>query len=232
VELPESFEWCQHSKKVWKSVLSEFAGREDVRYLEIGTYHGGSLHWMLDEVLTHPTASATAIDPFDEAYRPEFLRLLNDRKDRSKVRAIAGRSQKVLFYLVNKQFDIIYIDGDHRAIGAMTDMVLSWQLLRPGGVMIMDDFKWNSHWPAKMRPNKAIKAFLDIFENEIEVLFEDWQVIVKKAPAESHPLSWSTSSLGAYHYDWENKAIIGQGRNRPLGRWRRLIVEPFFRWFA
>ena len=38
--------------------------------------------------------------------------------------------------------DLVYLDGDHSARAFRTDLDLYWDLLRPGGVIIGDDFDW------------------------------------------------------------------------------------------
>jgi predicted O-methyltransferase YrrM len=38
--------------------------------------------------------------------------------------------------------DLIYLDGDHTARGFRADLELYWEMLRPGGCLIGDDFDW------------------------------------------------------------------------------------------
>ncbi len=38
--------------------------------------------------------------------------------------------------------DLIYLDGDHTARGFRADLELYWEILRPGGCLIGDDFDW------------------------------------------------------------------------------------------
>jgi predicted O-methyltransferase YrrM len=38
--------------------------------------------------------------------------------------------------------DLIYVDGDHTSRGFRTDLELYWDILRPGGALIGDDFDW------------------------------------------------------------------------------------------
>ena len=40
--------------------------------------------------------------------------------------------------------DLVYLDGDHSERGFRADMDLYWDLTRPGGVVIGDDFDWES----------------------------------------------------------------------------------------
>lgn len=47
-------------------------------------------------------------------------------------------------YLASKgvMADIIYVDAGHEYESVLLDLRLYWSLLRPGGVMIMDDYRW------------------------------------------------------------------------------------------
>lgn len=38
--------------------------------------------------------------------------------------------------------DLIYLDGDHTTRGVRADLELYWEILRPGGVLLGDDFDW------------------------------------------------------------------------------------------
>jgi hypothetical protein len=42
-------------------------------------------------------------------------------------------------------FDFIYIDGSHMRVDVLLDAVLAWQLLKPGGFMVLDDYEWNEY---------------------------------------------------------------------------------------
>ena len=39
-------------------------------------------------------------------------------------------------------FDLVFVDGSHQATDVLTDAVISFQLLRLGGLMIFDDYLW------------------------------------------------------------------------------------------
>ena len=56
----------------------------------------------------------------------------------------------------------------------LTDAVLAWDLLRPGGVIIFDDYLWELEKPRTQRPKLAI------FHNEFRVRAKAYQVIVEK----------------------------------------------------
>ena len=46
------------------------------------------------------------------------------------------------FIMKNVQVDIIYIDAGHEYEAVLLDIQLYWKLLKKGGVMIFDDWKW------------------------------------------------------------------------------------------
>ena len=61
------------------------------------------------------------------------------------------------------------------------DSLLSWPLLRCGGILIWDDYLLRPAKPLRQRPQQAIDAFLQWHEDELKLLHKDFQVIVEKA---------------------------------------------------
>jgi hypothetical protein len=59
----------------------------------------------------------------------------------------------------------------------LRDAVQSWDLLKVGGIMIFDDYGYET--PIE-KPKDAIDPFLAIFSNCIEVLEKGWQVLLRK----------------------------------------------------
>jgi predicted O-methyltransferase YrrM len=90
----------------------------------------------------------------------------------------------------NEEFDIIYIDGSHRAKDVLQDSVLAWPLLRPGGILIWDDYQWcpdDPKYPTWDVPGPSIDAFLAAYRRELTQLEESprmhhhgWQIAVQK----------------------------------------------------
>jgi predicted O-methyltransferase YrrM len=93
---------------------------------------------------------------------------------------IKGRSQITLKTLPLESYDIVYIDGSHAAPDVLADAVLSWSLLKKGGIMIFDDYMLDWELPPQDRPKIAIEAFLRIHKNELQKLHQGYQIIVKK----------------------------------------------------
>ena len=165
----------------WREMLKPFQGQPNVHYLEIGVFEGRSALWMLENILTHPTSKITCLDVFSR--KDAYKRLLSNLKLSGfshKVTMIKGRSQETLKTLPLESFDIVYIDGSHTAPDVLADAVLSWSVLKKGGVMIFDDYLWEWDRPPQDRPKIAIEAFLRIHKNELKKLHQGYQIIIKK----------------------------------------------------
>jgi predicted O-methyltransferase YrrM len=174
-------DWFTMRIPKWREILKPFDGQPDIHYLEIGVLEGGSALWMLENILTHPTARITCLDVFTAKKTYErFLSnmILSGFLDKTKI--IQGRSQRTLRSLPSDSYDIVYIDGSHTAPDVIEDAVLSWDLLKKGGIMIFDDYMWEWKLPPQDRPKIAIESFLKIYKKELEVLHMEYQVIVKK----------------------------------------------------
>jgi len=167
----------------WEKVLGTLKGKPDIHYLEIGVNEGRSAIWVLENILTHPTAKLTGIDLFPEGteFKEKYLNNLKLSGYAHKANTITGFSQIKLRTLPLNSFDIIYIDGDHRAAGVLADAVLSWDLLKPGGILIFDDYQWlDKNLPEELRPAIAIDSFITANRNSLEIVHRDYQMIIKK----------------------------------------------------
>lgn len=166
---------------VWKKVLSNFEGQPNIDYLEIGVYEGGSLLWLLENILTHPTSTATAIEPF---VKGNLLTNLKMSGLKHKVEIIEGYSQIELKNLPSSSFDIIYVDGDHHYTATLTDAILSWPLLKTGGILIFDDYghlcKDVDFCYPDDKPKEAIDNFVSRYSNYVDIIHVGYQFIIRK----------------------------------------------------
>ena len=136
--------WFEHNIPHWREWLGAFAGRAGLRALEIGSFEGRSTLWLCENILTAPDARIDCVDFFqaDPVYGDYHARFVeNTAAHRAKIREYAGDSFRMLKQ-VEGPYDIVYIDGWHSAFGAMSDGVMTWPLLKVGGVMIFDDYLW------------------------------------------------------------------------------------------
>src|SRR5579864_5528568 len=161
-------DWFTSNIPNWTSLLAELRGQPGVRALEVGSFEGRSACWLLENILTGPGARLDCVDNFTAAveknigFQAEGIR---DRFDANiapwleRVTVHAGNSGDVLRGLTDT-YDFIYIDGSHLAPDVLLDAVLSWRLLKAGGIMIFDDFLWNLLPRPEQQPGTAIRSFL------------------------------------------------------------------------
>jgi predicted O-methyltransferase YrrM len=187
--------------KNWEILLSEFMGKPDLRFLEIGTFEGRSAIWFLENILTSLSSRLTIIDPFMMIWEHKFAgmnplwndknvvnevkkRFYNNIKPyREKVSIMESLSYQGLVELNERcvdPFDFIYIDGSHKASDCLADMVLSLPLLKQGGIMLMDDYLWGKQLPEHFTPHPAIDAFMSIYREEVIVISKGTQVALRK----------------------------------------------------
>jgi hypothetical protein len=180
-----SNDWFTKHLPVWEQVLEPYKGEPGVSYLEIGTYEGASLLWMLENICTDPMSRVTGIDIFEGPYKDTYFHNIELSGSADKVTTLTGFSQEILRGLPLDSFDIVYVDGSHQTADVLEDAVLSWRLLKVGGLMIFDDYEfagragYNQGDPFGF-PKPAIDAFAQCFRDRCEVVHREWQVVIRK----------------------------------------------------
>jgi len=66
--------------------------------------------------------------------------------------------------------DLIYVDGDHRADAVLEDLVLGFQLLDKGGVILCDDCVFWRNEKLQNTPKLAVDSFVNCFYDRIELI--------------------------------------------------------------
>jgi len=222
-------DWFTSHTPYWGALLLGLRGRPGLQYLEIGVREGRSFFWMLDNVLTDPTSHATGIGTFVDEHLLENLER-SGAADRAEI--IQGFSQDELRKLPKDFYDVVYIDGSHTADDVLEDMVLSWALLKPGGLMILDDYGWDGAedaggrpMPADLLPHIAIDAFLSTYRNFVQVVFKEYQVALRRLPVACPRGVGQCSRLGEYGYDWKEQTLYHDSGPVPLSDEERELVE-------
>lgn len=78
-------------------------------------------------------------------------------------------------------FDWLYIDGSHRADDTFLDAELAWRLAKKEAIFIFDDYLWNVQpYDSPHHPKRGIDAFMKLHENEFEVIFSGYQMVLQK----------------------------------------------------
>jgi predicted O-methyltransferase YrrM len=186
-----SYDWVTPHTKEWEKDLQHLEGKPNVRALEIGCFEGQSACWFLDNILTDPTSRLVCVDPFAVPMATILLRFFEARFDENiaasgaadRVQKLVGPSQVVVRTLQPAQFDFIYVDGSHKVGDVLQDAVLAWTVLRPGGVVMFDDYALVddvSEGLMARAPGRALDAFMSILGSSATLIRRDWQLVLRK----------------------------------------------------
>jgi len=187
-------DWFTVQIPLWEKYLNEYKGKENISFLEVGSFEGRSAIWLLTNILTSESAHLTCIDTFEGSIENQTkhninLSLIEKNFDENisrtgasyKVTKIKNYSSKAFQGLTFESQDVIYIDGSHLAPDVLSDAVLYFFLLKGGGLMIFDDYEWGEIGMTGLNtPKPAIDAFLTIYKEKIEIMYIGIQVIIRK----------------------------------------------------
>jgi predicted O-methyltransferase YrrM len=122
--------------------LKDLAMAEDARAtIEVGLALGISALFFCEAVMGNG-GRHTAIDPFQqESWNGAGLRTLREAGVEDVVEVIEEESQLALPRLVSegREFDLAFVDGDHRFEGVFLDIYYMTRLVKPGGLVVVDD---------------------------------------------------------------------------------------------
>ena len=184
-DLKFSKDWFTSHETNWKQILAELKPQ---RVLEIGSLEGMSACFLIREIAPERSLELHCVDTWAggiehnpgesapmnmaeaevrfrtntghcvaEAAHPVDLRLHKCLSHHALARLIAeGREG---------HFDLIYVDGSHQAPDVLADAVLSFKLLRSGGILIFDDYLWEEPLPGGTDPLRCPKPAIDAFVN-------------------------------------------------------------------
>jgi predicted O-methyltransferase YrrM len=182
------------------SALPNFANLREKQFitnceniLEIGCYEGAATCWMLGNMLA-PDGTMFCIDTFKggneleakdmEGVKDRFIaNTAEARKSKQEIVLLEGESTRHLCSLMafDRSFDFIYVDGSHEAPQVLTDACLAFELLKPGKVMIFDDYVWGANGGSIFaRPKIAIDAFTTIFSDRMAMIGVGYQMAIMK----------------------------------------------------
>jgi predicted O-methyltransferase YrrM len=166
---------------------------EATRTIEIGLGYGISALHVCEGLLVNagPEGHHTVIDPYQA---PRFsdcgLQLLGEAGVSGMVEHHAEESQLALPRLLweARVFDLAFVDGNHRFDGIFVDLVYLGRLVRPGGVVFLDDYQL----PAVAR---AVSFFLTNLGWTLEEVsaaddYHRWAVLRTSALPDTRPFDY------------------------------------------
>jgi len=187
-------DWFAPHIEFWNMCLNrlEIDRTSKLQILEVGSYEGRSATWIADNLLNHNDSRLWCIDTFqgsiehregtDEYTKVEnlenlyttFLSNIAICNNPNKIITIKDDSQIVMPNLSNNEmkFDIIYIDSSHETEHVLSDGIHAFNMLKPGGLIIFDDYEWS------LNGVQTVKAALNKLEAQytnMKWILSGWQ---------------------------------------------------------
>jgi FkbM family methyltransferase len=163
-----SNDWFAVHRDAWQQYLLPWASRfASLDILEIGSYEGASACWILDNLVTTEQSRLVCIDAWTpnpakknweldmEVVFQRFERNLRRTGKAGQVSVLRGNSRELLPELPAQSFHLIYVDGDHSEEGVFRDTLQAFRLLRPGGMVLWDDYFWSEGETVKRGVDRA-----------------------------------------------------------------------------
>jgi predicted O-methyltransferase YrrM len=152
--------------------------------IEIGCYEGQATCWLLDHMAFDYIVGIDtwkgSVEHLGVKMQAVWERFIRNTKfgNGGPLSINANESVYELAEYVQRKdysrFDFIYVDGSHIAKDVLTDAVLAWQILEPGGYLAFDDYTWTEKPRQEANPldnpRLAIDAFYTIFRREAVIL--------------------------------------------------------------
>lgn len=162
----------------WTQVLNYFfKDKEDLRFLELGSGNGLCANFLLDNyncyLDTVDMEELRIVEENGTEYEISTIENLRPFIDSGRCTFHEMKTKDFLLSNQDKRYDFIYVDAAHTKEWVLYDIVNSFPLLKSEGLLILDDYGWGDC-------GEGIDAFLSAFSEYVEVLYKDWQVMLRK----------------------------------------------------
>jgi predicted O-methyltransferase YrrM len=174
------------------NILEQYKNKNNIKFLEIGSFEGYSANYFISNFLRGYNSTITCVDPwikYSESTISKFdhadhlmnentynIFMNNTRNNRNKIIIKRGLSKDILPTL-HREYDFIYIDGDHSEEAVWVDAVLSFDILKINGIIIFDDYLWTC---GDTITKRGIDKFIQEYSSKIKMLFINYKVAIQK----------------------------------------------------
>lgn len=189
-----SVDWFSNNIPTWTQLLDQVL---PTKILEIGSFEGRSTCFLIDYLSKSSEIEIHCVDTWEGGIEhkeggvaPQVMSDVECRfhhnvdisvansMNKVKLEIHKGYSDEKLSILVaqgfKNHFDLVYIDGSHQAPDVLIDAVLSFKLLKVGGLIFFDDYLWEEANPNGVDilrcPKPAIDAFTNIFMRKLKII--------------------------------------------------------------
>lgn len=179
--------WSTIHHEHWSSIIEERLNINDrLLSIEVGCFEGRSTLWFADNLLKHPQSILHCIDSWEggeevarvklnfdmERVASNFLKNIQQHPRVDQISVMRTSSQKGLIdlaFMHSNEADFIYLDGSHTQKDTLIDLVLALNLIKVGGIIIVDDYLNNMSTNNKLlRPKEAVDFVVQTFDDAVD----------------------------------------------------------------
>jgi len=172
--------------------------------LEIGSFEGLTSNYIVDNILSE-YGKLICVDPLTDTYLVENLsekdiehnntgwkyfngqygRFIENTKHNiqsNKIelyREISSEAFPKLKEKYKNEFDFIYIDGDHRDFAVYFDAVNCFELCKPNGYILFDDYLWEDFSNYRITKD-GIDKFIQEYSDKLDIVISNYQLMIRK----------------------------------------------------
>jgi predicted O-methyltransferase YrrM len=187
------YDYVSRFAPTWDELI---AATKPTRILEIGCYEGLSTSYWIEQCSKFGPVEIYCLDMWD----PDGISVREQRFDHNvrvaarivelktgqdvalhKMKGDSKLSLAQLYCSENRPvFDFIYVDGAHTGPGVLSDAVLSFDMLRNGGIMLFDDYLWSGPVPQYNTamenadihnvPKIGVDSFINVYQRQLRII--------------------------------------------------------------
>jgi predicted O-methyltransferase YrrM len=173
-------DWFAVARPTWDILIPQV---NPSRVLEVGSYEGASTCYLIDRLSSTGELSIHCVDTWGGGIEHQSIDMeevekrfiantriaIDNAKHTVNLTTHRGYSDIELSKLISNgfcnTFDFIYVDGSHQAPDVICDAILSFKLLKVGGVIAFDDYLWAENPTPTIDPLRCPKSAIDAFTN-------------------------------------------------------------------
>lgn len=185
-----SVDWFSGNIPKFEMLLNSFISKENLHFLEVGSFEGRSSCWFIDKyILNSANSTLTCVDTWQGSMEHTDQQKLQiwdtfnwniSSYPKEKVIVKRGISRDLLKTLPSDSYDFIYIDGSHTTRDVLEDAVLAFDLLKVNGIMTFDDYHWNAYPDPLLNPETGINSFLKCYAHQLNIIESSNQISIIK----------------------------------------------------
>jgi predicted O-methyltransferase YrrM len=177
--------WFDPHMSAWNSIVPSY---KPSTYLEIGSFEGRSTCHLIGMMGDTGAMDVHCIDTWqggeehsdinmgdvERRFDDNIQSCVNKAAHPVNVRKLKGTSLVGLAHLIaegkTNYFDMAYIDGSHQTPDVLADCLLTFPLVKVGGLIVFDDYVWGlgANSDPLMSPKLAIDSFMNCYQRKLQ----------------------------------------------------------------